>query len=192
MSKIKINKNTWTSFFLTLIATLAGVVIGIWLTNSGIRSKEKEDTIKLLNTAKIVLENTKTYTNTLTNTILNLEKDTINYTKESIQAIKLSNPIPYPVLLETILSNDLFSKNVSEFTHKSVFIRLLNIKKVANYEASEVYQRTLDELILNIQLEIQFLKNEISLKELQTNYISRQLEIEKKYSNESVLEISPQ
>ena len=40
--KMKINKNEWVSFILTLIATLVGVLIAIWLTNSGIRNKEKK------------------------------------------------------------------------------------------------------------------------------------------------------
>ncbi len=58
---LHIGKSEWVSFILTLIATLAGVLIAISLTNSRIRNKEKVDTIKLLHTAQLILTNTNQY-----------------------------------------------------------------------------------------------------------------------------------
>ncbi len=97
---LQIGKSEWVSFILTLIATLVGVLIAISVTNSGIRNKEKSDTIKLLHTAKLILTNTNQYAQSLYNTVIELEKDTITNDNQSIEDLKSSNPIPYPDLFE--------------------------------------------------------------------------------------------
>ena len=96
MSKTSINKNQWTSFLLTLIATLIGVFIAIWLSNYQDKKKERRDAIKLLHTAKLILEDTHNYTEALRVTISEIEKDSINV---QIEGIKAENSIPYPYLL---------------------------------------------------------------------------------------------
>ena len=78
MKKLRIPKTELRSFILTLVATLVGVFIAISLTNSGIQKKEKEDTIKLLNTSKLILVNTKSYSQELNKAVEKLKKDTIN------------------------------------------------------------------------------------------------------------------
>lgn len=45
---IGIDRNELPSFISTLVATLVGVLIAIWLTDIGIKSKENEDKIHLL------------------------------------------------------------------------------------------------------------------------------------------------
>lgn len=187
--KIKISKNEWVSFTLTLIATLVGVLIAIWLTNSGIRNKEKDDTIKLLHTGKLILQNTNEYSENLNNTILEFRKDTINYTKDDIESVKLNNPIPYPDLLETIISNELVSKTISEYSHNSIYNGLINLRKLAKYETVEYYLKSLEEMILILDLEIELLKGEIKLNELELKYKAEQKEIQKKYTNKNILEI---
>jgi len=123
---LQIGKSEWVSFVLTLIATLVGVLLAIWLTNLGIRNKEKEDTIKLLNTAKLIVTNTNQYAKSLSNTVIELEKDTIANNYQTIEETKFSNPIPYPDLLENLISNELISKYISEFSHNYIYSGLNN------------------------------------------------------------------
>jgi hypothetical protein len=165
---IKIDKSEWVSFVLTLIATLMGVLIAIWLTNSGIIKKEKNDTIKLLHTAKLILVNTDTHSRGLNNFILELEKDTVNNNATSIQLTKSTNPIPYPDLLETIISNELISKNISEYSHNYIYSSLINLRKLAKYETADYYQKSLKEMIFLLNLEIEHQKGEINLKDLES------------------------
>jgi hypothetical protein len=95
---------------------LAGVFIAISLTNSGIRKKEKEDTIKLLNTSRLILINSKAYSQGLKKTVEKHEKDTTS-SIEIISQMKKDNPIPFPYLLETVVTNVILSKNISEYSH---------------------------------------------------------------------------
>ncbi|WP_417799500.1 hypothetical protein [Tenacibaculum sp.] len=183
---IRISKNEWISFILTLIATLSGVLIAIWLTNSGIRNKEKEDTIKLLHTAKLILANTSEYSNNLNKTILEFEQDTVNYTKEQLESVKANNPIPYPDLLETIISNELIAKNVSEYSHNAIYNNLINLRKLSQYETAEYYLKLLEEMMLNLDLEIEFQKDEIDVSELESKFELEKKLIENKYSTKNI------
>ena len=120
------------------------MLIAIWLTNSGIRNKEKEDSIKLLQTAKLILTNSHRYTKTLNNTLVEFKKDTTNNGIEELERLKSDNPIPYPILLETIISNELISKNISEYSHNSIYIGLINLRKIAKCETVYYYQTYLE------------------------------------------------
>ena len=164
LPKLEISKSEWVSFILTLIATLVGVLIAIWLTNVGINDKEKKDTIKLLNTSKLILENTRQYTSALNNTILNLQN------KETKELTKSLNPIPYPDLLETILSNELISKNMSEYSHNHIYEGIINLRKLARYESVELYLKNLEDLILLLNLEIEYQKGEINSQEFESKF----------------------
>lgn len=186
---IHIGKSEWVSFIMTLIATLFGVLIAISLTNSGIRNKEKDDTIKLLHTAKLILTNTNQYAKNLNNTVIELEKDTITNNNQAIEELKSSNPIPYPDLLETIISNELISKNISEFSHNYIYIGLNNLRKLTKYETVEYYQKSLEEMILLLDLEIENQRGEIDSREFESKFDIGKKEIENKYSSNNILEI---
>ncbi|WP_350290913.1 hypothetical protein [uncultured Croceitalea sp.] len=168
--KTQISKSEWISFILTLIATLFGVFIAIWLTNSEVRNKEKKDAIKLLKTAKLILHSTSIHSKSPNNYMVKLEKDTINYTKNHIESIKSKNPIPYPDLLKTILSNNLVTMNVSEYTHNVIYSNLISSKKFAEYRSIEIYLKSLEEIIIILNLEIELLNDEIELTELKLKY----------------------
>ena len=166
LRKLSITKAELRSFILTLIATLVGVLIAIFLANSEARKKEKEDTIKLLNTSKLIIINTRDYSQKLNYTIDKLEENTVNEGKFNINDIKENNPIPYPYLLETFMTNEIISKNISEYTHGQLYRGLIDLKKMAKYETSEIYEQSLNELILLIDLEIQFQKGELDKGEI--------------------------
>ncbi len=186
---LQISKSDWVSFIMTLIATLVGVLIAITLTNSEIRNKEKEDTIKLLNTAKLIVKNTNQYAKSLASHVIELEKDTITNSNQSIEELKSSNPIPYPDLLETIISNELISKNISEFSHNYIYSGLNNLRKLTKYETVDYYQKSLEEIILLLDLEIENQKGEINSQEFESKFDKGKFEIENKYSKNNILEI---
>ena len=190
LKKTRIPKTELRSFILTLIATLAGVFIAISLTNSGIQKKEKEDTIKLLNTSRLILVNTKTYSQELSKTLKDLEKDTINNSNERISRIKETNPIPFPYLLETVITNEILSKNISEYSHSEIYTGLINLKKLADYQTAEIYEQSLSELIVLMDLEIQFQKEELDMAEIENRMKTKREELEKKHTDKTVLEIS--
>ncbi len=189
IKNLYIGKSEWVSFILTLIATLSGVLIAITLTNSGIRNKEKEDTIKLLNTAKLIVTNTNQYAKSLNNHFIELGKDTIANNSQTIEELKASNPIPYPDLLETIISNELISKNISEFSHNYIYSGLNNLRKLTKYETVDYYQKSLEEMILLLDLEIKNQKGDINLQEFESKFDVGKVKIENKYSKNNILEI---
>ncbi len=186
---MSIGKSEWVSFVLTLIATLIGVLIAISLTNYGIRNKEKNDTIKLLNTAKLILINTNQYAKGLNDAILELEEDTLRNNNQSMEEHKSSNPIPYPDLLETIISNELISKNISEFSHNYIYTGLNNLRKLTKYETVEYYQKSLEEMILLLDLEIENQQAKINPQEFKSKFDVGKKRIENNYSINNILEI---
>ena len=189
LKNLYIGKSEWVSFILTLIATLAGVLIAITLTNSEIKNKEKEDTIKLLNTAKLIVTNTYQYAKSLNNAVIELEKDTIANNYQTIEETKSSNPIPYPDLLENLISNELISKYISEFSHNYIYSGLNNLRKLTKYETVDYYQKSLEEMILLLDLEIENQKDEINSQEFKSKFDVGKKKIEDKYSNENILEV---
>jgi len=190
LKNLRIPKTELRSFILTLIAALVGVFIAISLTNSGIQKKEKEDTIKLLNTSRLILVNTKTYSQELSKAVKEHEKDTINNSKERITRIKETNPIPFPYLLETVITKEILSKNISEYSHSEIYTGLINLKKLADYQTAEIYEQSLSELIVLMDLEIQFQKEELDMDEIENRMKTKREELEKKHTDKNILEIS--
>ncbi len=189
LKKTKITQSDWVSFILTLVATLFGVLVAIWLTNSEVRKKEKEDTVKLLQTAKRIVNNTFEYSENLNQALLSFEKDTVNYTKESISNLKTNNPIPYPNLLEGIVVNELVSRNISEYSHSSIYNCLINLRKLSSYATVEYYLKTLEEMIAMLDLEIELLNGKIDIQELESKIAVIRKELEVKYSSKNVLRV---
>jgi hypothetical protein len=187
--KLRIPKTELRAFILTLIATLAGVFIAIVLTNSGIQKKEKEDTIKLLNTSRLILTNTKKYSQGLNRTVKKLEKDTINNSYEKISEMKETNPIPFPYLLETVITNEIVSKNISEYSHTQIYTGLINLKKLANYQTAGKYEQSLAELIILMDLEIQYQKGKLDVDEIENRIKTKREELKKLDVNKNILEI---
>tara|TARA_B110001450_G_scaffold197611_1_gene186213 strand:- start:6773 stop:7333 length:561 start_codon:yes stop_codon:yes gene_type:complete len=162
-----IGKKEWVSFISTLVATLSGVLIAIWLTNSAIKDKENEDTIKLLQTAKLILSRTSVYSDLLTKKIIEFEKDSIKYSQKKIEFVKQNNPIPYPDLLETIISNELVSKNISENSHNLIYNYIINLRRLAKYKTAEHYIIFLEEMIVILDIEIELLGGKINVTDLE-------------------------
>jgi len=165
---IIIPKTELRSFTLTLIATLMGVLIALILTNLESRKKEKNDTIKLLKTAKFLLIDTKVYSQKLEKAIKEFQSDTLQDNNNIIEEIKKTNPIPFPTILETVLTNEVIFKNISEYSQSQIYKGLINLKKLANYQTLNMYDQSLSHLADLIDLEIKFQNNELGINELQS------------------------
>jgi hypothetical protein len=189
LKNTRIPKTELRSFILTLIATLVGVFIAILLTNSGIQKKEKVDTIKLLNTSRLILSDTKLYSQGMSRAVNKIEKDTTNNNYERISQMKKDNPIPFPYLLETVIANEIVSKNISEYSHSQIYTGLINLKKIANYKMIETYELLLSELIALIDLEIQYQKGELDVDEIENRMRTKRDELKKLNPNKNILEI---
>ena len=189
LKKSRIPKTELRSFILTLIATLVGVFIAILLTNSGIQKKEKVDTIKLLNTSRLILSDTKLYSQGMSRAVNKIEKDTTYNNYERIFQMKKDNPIPFPYLLETVIANEIVSKNISEYSHSQIYTGLINLKKIANYKMIETYELLLSELIALIDLEIQYQKGELDVDEIENRMRTKRDELKKLNPNKNILEI---
>lgn len=142
-----------------------------------------------MHTSKLILLNTSQYFTALNDAILEFEKDTLNNDEAEIKEIKLVNLIPYPDLLETIISNELISKNMSEYSHYYVYSGLINLRKLAKYETIDFYQKSLEEMILLLDLEIEYQKGEINLQDFDAQVKIGKEKIEHKTSTKNVLEI---
>lgn len=178
-----ISRKELLSFISTLVATLIGVFIAIWLTNIGVKKKENEDTIKLLSTCKSILNSTDTYAKNLSAVIQNMEADSLHITPDSLDHIKEKNPIPYPNQVEQLFSNELISKNVSELVHRALYNNLINLRKVAQYSTVNYYSRILEEMVFLIDLERDRLQGPLEGEQLQQKYEEEIEALEEKYSD---------
>lgn len=173
-------KSEILSFIATMLATLIGVLLAVSLSNKENTKKEKADTIKLLKSAQNIIDNSLSYTEGLENYINTQTKDT-TLTKESLESLKINNPIPYPELLETIIASEVIAKNISSYAHTSFYSRLINLKKTASYGSIATYKRLLKELELLINIETRYLNNEIYEKNVESFFKIETKTLDKEY-----------
>lgn len=182
--KKKKQQSETLSFVSTLLATLFGVLLAVNLSNRENLKKEKADTIKLLKSAKNIIDNTFDYTKGLGTYINTIEKDS-SYNANLVSKVKLDNPIPYPDLMEGIISNEVVSKNISEYSHNFIFSSLINLRKIANYNSIDTYKYLLKELEFIIDLEIKYQENIVDKEELEKIYNKEKERLEKEFPHDS-------
>lgn len=174
-------------FISTLLATLIGVLLAVTLSNSAKMKKEKTDTVKLLNSAAQIVDMTYVYILGLESYILELEKDSTN--NAMITNVKEKNPLPYPVLMEKIISNELISKNISEFSYVQINSVIINLKRVREYERINNYKRHLKELMILFELEIEFLNGNINLEAVKERFIEKTNNFSREFSDPNTITV---
>ncbi len=112
------------NFFLTLIATLVGVLLAISITNYEAKQKEKQDIIKLLKSSISSVETCYEYSEELIEYFNKLPKE-----DELKAEFYLKNPPPYPEYLDTFLMQNIVSKNLSGTTLSELNEYLINLKR---------------------------------------------------------------
>ncbi len=178
-----------THFISTLLATLIGVLLAVTLSNNANIKKEKADTVKLLNSAAQIVDMTYDYTVGLESYILELEKDSTINNDSIVSNIKEMNPLPYPDLMETIISNELISKNISEFSYVTINSVIINLKRVREYERINNYKRHLKELMILLELEIDFQNGNINLEAMKNSFIEKTNNFSQKYADPNTISV---
>ncbi len=178
-----------TRFIATLLSTLIGVLLAVTLSNNAKIKKEKVDTVKLLNSAMHITDMNYDYTVGLEEYILELERDSTNNNDSIITIIKEKNPLPYPDLMETIISNELISKNISVFSYVQINSVIINLKRVREYERINNYKRKLKELVILLELEIDFQNGNINLEAMNDRFIEKTNNFSQKYSDPNTISV---
>lgn len=148
------------NFFLTLIATLIGVLLAITITNYETEQKEKHDVIKLLRSAMTSVETCYEYSEELIE-----YHDKLPTKDESKPEFFVKNPPPYPEYLDTFLMQNIVSKNLSGATLNDLNEYLINLKRSRTFNAP-LYLTVLDQTLKLLELEIAFQKGEINEEQL--------------------------
>ena len=178
-----------THFISTLLATLIGVLLAVTLSNNTSIKKEKLDAIKLLNSATHIIDMTYDYTVGLESFILELERDSTTNNDSIITIIKEKNPLPYPDLMETIISNELISKNISEFSYIQINNVIINLKRVRKYERINNYKKSLKELSILLELEVEFQNGNINLEVMNDRFIKKTNNFSQKFSDPNTISV---
>lgn len=182
--KLAIAKSDWISFFLTLIATLIGVLIANSLSERSEKSRDKQFAIKRIHSSSQLVDNTFTLSNSIGKSIQFMKQDT-SYTDEDIRSIVSNNPLPYPDYLSTTLENPAVLDNMSAFTYEQLYKHLLNLEKLAKFKTLSYYAEGLENIKSLLDLEVQYLQGELSMEELEEAYKRAEEQIHLNYqSNE--------
>ncbi|WP_440056752.1 hypothetical protein ACSLBF_17885 (plasmid) [Pseudoalteromonas sp. T1lg65] len=156
------------NFFMTVIATLIGVLLAIVITNYDEERKETRDVIKLLNSAVAVV-----------NVCLESSEHLIQFYEKlpdndaTKGAFFDHNPLTYPEYIDWLLKQNLVSKNISSEVLQDLNEHIITLKKVKNTD-HVIFQWLLELLIALLELEIKFQKGEID--ELQLDKLTGKVE----------------
>jgi len=174
------NYNLGINYFLTLIATLVGVLLAIAITNYEESQKEKRDLIKLLNASIESVDTSYDYTHELLNYQVKLKDN-----DKSKDDFFKRNPAPYPDYLDTFIMQNIVSKNLSDLVLSDLNALLINLK-VSKNTSVPLYVKFLKQTIKTLELEVLFQKGQLTKSELEKKL--EQLE----KSNSKVINISKQ
>jgi hypothetical protein len=148
------------NFFLTLVATLVGVLLAISITNYEAKQKEKQDVIKLLQSSISSVETCYEYSEELIEYFNKLPKE-----DELKAEFFLKNPPPYPEYLDTFLMQNIVSKNLSGTTLSDLNEYLINLKRSRTYNAP-LYLKVLEQTLKLLEFEMAYQKGHINEAQL--------------------------
>lgn len=148
------------NFFLTLIATLVGVLLAISITNYETEQKEKLDVIKLLRSTITSVDACYEYSEELIEYFNKLPKN-----DEAKVAFFSKNPPPYPDYLDTFLMQNIVSKNLSGAALNDLNEYLINLKRSRTFNAP-LYLKVLGQTISLLELEIAYQEGTINEEQL--------------------------
>lgn len=149
------------NFFLTLIATLVGVLLAISIANYEEERKEKQDLVKLLLASVSSVDECLEYTQELIK-----YHDNSKLTGEASAAFYSKNLPPFPEYLDVFLAQNLVSKNLSGDTLSDLNELLINLKRSRTSDSS-LYVRFLAQTLELLNAEIAFQKQEIDQPQLE-------------------------
>ena len=154
--------STGINFFLTLIATLFGVLLAMAFANIEEEQKEKEHVIKLMQATIAAIESSYDYSEDLYEFYLALPKE------DKTRAYFFDkNPLPFPDYLNTFMRQSLVNRTLSEETLIDLNECKFNLQKTSNGNQPQIYLVLLTYTIETLRLEIDYQKGEKTLPELE-------------------------
>lgn len=151
------------NFFLTLIATLVGVLLAISITNYEANQQEKQDVIKLLKASQSSVETSLDYSEELVEYYQALDEE------EAKRTFFVKNPLPYPDYLDVFVMQSIVSKNLSGTTLSDLNELLINLKRSQQLGPTS-YIAMLHVTNSLLELEIRYQNEEIDELELGRQY----------------------
>lgn len=149
------------NFFLTLIATLFGVLLAMAFANIEEEQKEKQHVIKLMQATIAAIESSHDYSEDLYDFYLALPKE------DKTRAYFFDkNPLPFPDYLNTFMRQSLVNRTLSEQTLIDLNEYKFNLQKTSDGKQPQIYLVLLTYTIEALRLEIAYQKGEKSLLEL--------------------------
>ena len=155
--------NTGTNFFLTLSATLVGVLLAIAISDYEAANKEQQDLIKLLKAAESVVDSSYDYSEEL---VKAYQASASPRSAENQDAFWLKNPPPYPDYLDNLLNQNIASKNLSLEALEELNEYLFNLKKVRQSDMV-IYLHFLQQIQQVLKLEQSYQAGQLALAELE-------------------------
>ncbi|BFT30039.1 hypothetical protein D210916BOD24_12150 [Alteromonas sp. D210916BOD_24] len=152
---------TGINFFLTLLATLIGVLLAIVISDYEAKQNEKQDVIKLLTSAISSVEQCHQYSVQIVEYYQSLPPN--EYDKKLFFQ---QNTPPYPAYLDIFLAQNMVSTNLSGTTLNDLNEYLINIKRTQNYNAI-LYIDMLNQIKQLLGLEITYQQGKIDRIELE-------------------------
>lgn len=178
--KIKITKSEYLSFFLTLLATLIGVWIANSLSDYSVVKREKESAIKMILSTKQLVESTFKLSKGLGKSMEYLANDS-TLSEKDLESMKKNNPLPYPEYVNTTIANPAVLNHISSFTYESMYKQLINLEKLVSYERLDYYLEELENTRALLQTELNYLKEDLDLDQLEESYEEEKEKIHLKY-----------
>ncbi len=149
------------NFFLTLIATLVGVLLAIAISNYEQEVKEKEDVSKLIRASIHSVETCFEYSQALVSHFDNLaDKDSKKV------SFFVNNPLPYPDYIDVFVMQNIVSKNLSQVALSDLNELIINLKRSSTSKPS-VYLTMLDRTKQLLETELLYQVGDIDYQELE-------------------------
>lgn len=145
---------TAVNFMLSMVATLAGVLLAISISNYEAEVKEREDLVKLIDASIASINTAQGYSEALLehSLTLNGEAEQSNFFNR--------NPLPYPQYLDVFITQSVVSKNLSRNAFIDLNGAVINLKRTL-VSKPEVYVQLLERTRLLLNIERQYLLGEI-------------------------------
>lgn len=149
------------NYFLTLVATLVGVLLAIAITNHEAGKKEKQDFVKLLYSSISSVDACYEYTESIIK-----EFEQLAPAEAEKSQFYAQNQPPYPNYLDTFLMQNIVSKNLSSDALSDLNEQVINLKIVREKDAN-IYLSFLGETRNILSLELLYQQGKIDSTELE-------------------------
>ena len=192
MKQFRNQNRDFYNFFLTLSATFMGVVLAIYLTDISAKKQEKNEVIQLLEVAE-------SNANLTSDTIEMVEKVLVKYNSKGQsekyglilidQLFEPNNGIPYPIIFDKVVDDNRLLRHLSARGLNVFYDAQRNLEKQelaiknpsSNFsqkiDAMADYRKQVKYINQMLDIEIKYLKGDLSEREINNLYTSNGIEL---------------